>query len=125
MICTSVNQHDRDGLLISMSKENQRKATKPAAGKKVKNRSFRPKQVKSGAPARQEAVGKGAPEPETNTSTSNDPYANAQNYKTLGKVVLRNEFYRDGFRALLILTLLEAVIIIGLILFMLFVIHVH
>lgn len=111
-----------------MSKENQRKLTKPAAGKKVKNRSFRPKQTKSGAPARAEAVGKGAPAPETatsNVSSTNDPYGNAQNYKTLGKVVLRNEFYRDGFRALLILTLLEAVIIIGLILSMLFVIHVH
>lgn len=44
---------------------------------------------------------------------------------SLDKVVLRNEFYRDGYRTLLKLALLEALIIVGLIFSMLFVIHVH
>lgn len=38
---------------------------------------------------------------------------------------MRNEFYRDGYRTLLKLALLEALIIVGLIFSMLFVIHVH
>ena len=40
----------------------------------------------------------------------------------LGSVVIRNEFYRDGYRTLLKLALLEGIIIIGLILAMFFLI---
>lgn len=43
----------------------------------------------------------------------------------LGHVVVRNEFYRDGYRTLLKVALLEAVVIIGLILAMFYVIQVH
>lgn len=43
----------------------------------------------------------------------------------LGAVVIRNEFYRDGYRTMLKVALLQAVIIVGLIGAMLFVIHVH
>jgi intracellular multiplication protein IcmL len=43
--------------------------------------------------------------------------------KGLGTVVVRNQYYRDGYRALLQLALLEAAIIIGLIFAIFFVIH--
>ncbi len=41
----------------------------------------------------------------------------------LGTVVVRNEFYRDGYRTLLKIALLEAVVIIGLILVMIYIIN--
>lgn len=43
----------------------------------------------------------------------------------LGAVVIRNEFYRDGYRSLLKLALLQAIIIVGLIGAVFFVIHSH
>lgn len=50
---------------------------------------------------------------------------NPEIIKGLGAVVLRNEFYRDGYRAMQKITILLAMIILGLIGAMLFVIHVH
>ncbi len=43
----------------------------------------------------------------------------------LGTVVIRNEFYRDGYRSLLKLTLIQSVVILGLIGAMYYVISVH
>lgn len=43
----------------------------------------------------------------------------------LSTVVIRNEFYRDGYRSILKLAVIQGFIIIGLILAMFFVIHVH
>ena len=43
----------------------------------------------------------------------------------LGTVVVRNEFYRDGYRGLLRLTVLQGLIIAGLIGALYFVVHVH
>lgn len=43
----------------------------------------------------------------------------------LGKVVVRNEFYRDGYRNLLRLTVLQSLIILGLVGAMYFVVEVH
>jgi len=43
----------------------------------------------------------------------------------LGTVVIRNEFYRDGYRSLLRLAMLEGLIIIGLLLAIFYVIKVH
>ena len=43
----------------------------------------------------------------------------------LGTVIVRNEFYRDGYRSLLRLTLILGLILLGLIGCMYFVIHVH
>lgn len=45
--------------------------------------------------------------------------------KGLGTVVVRNEFYRDGYRALLRIAILEAVVILGLIAAMFFVVYVN
>ena len=43
----------------------------------------------------------------------------------LGSVIIRNEFYRDGYRTLLKIALLEGIVIIGLILAMFYVISVN
>lgn len=43
----------------------------------------------------------------------------------LGRVVLRNEYYRDGYRLALRISVVQSFIIIGLIAAMFFVIHVH
>lgn len=48
-----------------------------------------------------------------------------QSLKGLGSVVVRNEYYRDGFRTMQKISLLQAIIILGLIAAMLFVIQVH
>lgn len=56
----------------------------------------------------------GAPGPETD-----------QAFKGLGSVVIRNEFYRDGYRSLLKIAVIEAMIIIALIAVMFYVIHIH
>lgn len=49
----------------------------------------------------------------------------AQALRGLGSVVIRNEFYRDGYRSLLKIAVIEAVIILGLIAVMFYVIHIH
>lgn len=43
----------------------------------------------------------------------------------LGIVVVRNEFYRDGYRSLLRIAVLQGVVIVGLIGVMLYVVHIH
>lgn len=43
----------------------------------------------------------------------------------LGKIVLRNEYYRDGYRLALRVALIQSVVIVGLIMAMFFVIKVH
>ncbi len=54
------------------------------------------------------------------------PSAPAQEDLTgLGTVVIRNEFYRDGYRSLLRLTIIQGFVILALIGAMYFVIHVH
>ncbi|MBL4803771.1 MAG: type IVB secretion system apparatus protein IcmL/DotI [Alphaproteobacteria bacterium] len=51
--------------------------------------------------------------------------AAAEDVSGLGRVVVRNEFYRDGYRTLLRLTLILSIIIVGLIGAMYFVIQTH
>jgi intracellular multiplication protein IcmL len=48
-----------------------------------------------------------------------------QDSSGLGRVIIRNEFYRDGYRSLLKIAILQGVIIIGLLGAMYFVIQVH
>ncbi len=51
--------------------------------------------------------------------------AAAEDVSGLGRVVVRNEFYRDGYRTLLRLTLILSIVIVGLIGAMYFVIQTH
>lgn len=51
--------------------------------------------------------------------------ADGEDMSALGKVVLRNEYYRDGYRNALRIAVVQSVAIIGLILAMFFVVHVH
>ena len=50
---------------------------------------------------------------------------NTEGVGKLETVVIRNEFYRDGYRAILKLAVLQGLIIIGLIAAMFYVIHIH
>lgn len=50
---------------------------------------------------------------------------NPESIGTLGAVVLRNEFYRDGYRSMLKLAVFQGIIILGLIGLMFFVVHIH
>jgi len=63
------------------------------------------------------------PAQDKGTPASEKPSAEAM--KGLGTVIVRNEYYKDGYRALLKLALLEGVIIFGLVLAMFFVVHTH
>lgn len=82
-------------------------ASKPGGGK-ARPRSFRPQQA--AAAPRSPAPQGGGDVPDT---------------KGLGVVVLRNEFYRDGYRSMLRLVLLQGAIILGLIAVMFYVVHIH
>jgi intracellular multiplication protein IcmL len=86
---------------------------KKAASGKSNPRSI--KAAKKGAAAARPTEARKAP-----AKKSND-----QDVGPLGAVVIRNEFYRDGYRSILKLAVLQAVIIIGLIAAMFFVIHTH
>ncbi len=43
----------------------------------------------------------------------------------LGAVVIRNEFYRDGYRVLQSIAIMQAMIICALVFIMLYVVHIH
>lgn len=64
---------------------------------------------------------KKAPSKTANAPAGQDP----EEVSGLGRVVVRNEFYRDGYRSLLRLTFLQSVIIVGLLGAMYYVIHIH
>jgi intracellular multiplication protein IcmL len=81
----------------------------PAAGGKAKPRRFRPE----GAPP---AEGKAQAAPLA------DPAIDQSN---LGKVVVRNEFYRDGYRSILRLAVFQSMVILGLVGLCFFIVHVH
>lgn len=91
--------------------ENDPKKPPKAAGGKANPRKFKP----SRGPDRR-SQGRAA---------DAAPSARGQEIGNLGAVVVRNEFYRDGYRTILKLALLQTVVIIGLIGAMLFVVHIH
>lgn len=63
--------------------------------------------------------------PETKQHTDNPDTEEGQNVSGLGAVILRNEFYRDGYRSMLRLSLIQGAVILGLIAAMFFVVHTH
>ncbi len=68
---------------------------------------------------------KPAPEKAQKPSPNPSPDPSGEDSTGLGKVVIRNEFYRDGYRSLLRLSLLQGLVILGLLGAMYFVIQVH
>ncbi|HEY8190992.1 MAG TPA: type IVB secretion system apparatus protein IcmL/DotI [Alphaproteobacteria bacterium] len=62
---------------------------------------------------------------EADAATAAAVTQNSENMGALGAVVLRNQFYRDGYRSMLKLVVLQGIIILGLIAAMFFVIKVH
>lgn len=93
-----------------MADKNTPKKPKKAPGGKANPRKFKP------------APGTGAPMPADKAAA---PTAKGQQIGNLGAVVVRNEFYRDGYRTILKLALLQTLVILGLIGAMLFVVHIH
>mgnify|MGYP006285059857 CR=1 FL=1 len=88
---------------------------KPVAqGAKANPRNFRPgaKQQQGAAPA-------------AGAAPAGAAASNPQDTSGLGAVVVRNEFYRDGYRTALRIALIEAVIIFGLIITLFYVVHIH
>ncbi len=83
--------------------------TDDAADKGANPRNIRPNTRTAGAPGQ---VRKPPPKPENDTSG-------------LGRVVVRNEFYRDGYRLALRIAVIQAFVIFGLIGAMFFIIAVH
>lgn len=53
------------------------------------------------------------------------PQPGQENIGTLGAVVIRNEFYRDGYRSVLKLAVFQSLIILGMIGVIFFVVHIH
>ena len=73
-----------------------------------------------------------APETATNEApeqsadqTTTEAQTEKQDSSGLGTVVIRNEFYRDGYRSLLKMTLIQSIAILGLIGAMYYIIKIH
>jgi intracellular multiplication protein IcmL len=101
-----------------MSEENKRKRPPSPSGGKANPRTLKQaKQKRAGAssPVKRPAEGRGKP---VKAPSEGD-------VPPLGMVVLRNEFYRDGYRSMLKLVVIQGVIILGMIVAMFFVIHTH
>lgn len=80
------------------------------AGGKAKPRRFKPDEA---PPAR------GREKPAAKPAAGSDDLSN------LGKVVVRNEFYRDGYRSILRLAVFQSIAILGMVGLCFFVVHVH
>lgn len=94
----------------------QKNAPPQAAGKRARAAvaaKGRPDPAKAGAAK----VGAGEAAAETEGP--------AENIGALGAVVVRNEFYRDGYRSVLKLAVLQSIVIVGLVVAVFFVVHTH
>lgn len=69
--------------------------------------------------------GKKGAAPEAEESEASSAAVDSDNVGSLGAVVMRNDFYRDGYRAALKLAVLQCIVIVGLIGAMFFVIQTH
>ncbi len=95
--------------------DEQTAPVKRPKGGKANPRSFRPG---GAAPAQRPSATAGAsPEKEDGSESAFG--------QGLGNVIVRNEFYRDGYRSLLKVAIIQGVIIVGLIAVMLYVVHIH
>ncbi|HPQ51309.1 MAG TPA: type IVB secretion system apparatus protein IcmL/DotI [Alphaproteobacteria bacterium] len=74
----------------------------------------------SAGSAKQQATVKSEP-----SSATSDMEAEAELLKSVGSVIVRNEFYRDGYRSILRIAIIEALIILALVAAMFFIIEVH
>jgi len=88
------------------------------------SRSAAARVVKEGVKAGRAAPGKKKPSKKAPAGASpEEQAADPDNIGALGAVVLRNQFYRDSYRTLLKIAVLESLVIIGLIAAMFFVIQ--
>jgi intracellular multiplication protein IcmL len=68
---------------------------------------------------------KPAARPTADTGEEGGAPVNPKSIKGLGAVVIRNEFYRDGYRVLQSVAVMQAVVICALVAIMAYVIHIH
>ena len=115
-----------------------RKKQKPSGGKKNPRR-FKPPAAQQGGDAQTPQGGQGQrkrpPQQQRPAGQGQRPgkqrtgapprASSTEETRGLEQVVVRNEFYRDGYRTLLKVALVEGLVIIGLIAAMFFVVHVH
>lgn len=94
----------------------------PGAGKPMRRPAGQPVR-----PAPKAGVRKKAPPPPPKSKAASGKQAEAApaNAGNLGAVVMRNEFYRDGYRSLLRLAVIQSIVIVGLIAAMFLVINIH
>ena len=95
---------------------------------KVNPRNFRPKGAPSAANAGNPAQLKGGKRERIESklaSSSAKKVADGQSVRGLGAVVVRNEFYRDGYRNMLRVVVAESLIILLLVCVMFYVVHIH
>lgn len=92
--------------------QNRPSGVKPTGGKKANPRKFKPQGApnQAAAAASKRQVAKGS---------------KGEDIGNLGAVVIRNEFYKDGYRSILKLAVFQSLIIISLIGAMFFIIHIH
>lgn len=88
-----------------------------------------PRNIRPAVPARPQSGGASpasSPEPAPGASAMpTEAELEIEMLKSVGSVIVRNEFYRDGYRSILRIALIEAVIIVGLLGAMYFIIQVH
>src|ERR1700744_2982295 len=104
-----------------MSDETQEKTTASNTPKEAKRPAEVPSQT--GDPARRARMA--AREKAEGKKASADTTVPVGETENLGKVVIRNDFYRDGYRAILKVAVIQGFIIVGLILAMFYIIHTH
>lgn len=125
-----------------MSEENSKSPPKQsvASGQKANPRNFRPANAgepqaeksvkqppagKSKAKAKPAAPNKQKSGQANDTKTSAKPGADQGDTRGLGAVVVRNEFYRDGYRNMLRVVVAQSFIILFMICVMFYVVHIH
>jgi intracellular multiplication protein IcmL len=91
-----------------------------------KDKATKRKSAVRSAPAKKgKAVKKGAAGARPKDAKAKSDKKPKEEVPPLTKMVIKNEFYRDGYRSILKLAVLQAIVIIGLIGAMFFVIHAH
>ncbi|MDD3020253.1 MAG: type IVB secretion system apparatus protein IcmL/DotI [Alphaproteobacteria bacterium] len=90
------------------------------------NKSPNPRNIR---PSEQAAAQSSSKKEESKDKSSAPRMSDAENevemLKSVGSVIVRNEFYRDGYRSILRIAVIEAIIILALIGAMYFIIEVH
>lgn len=109
-------------LAHSASQNKPAPQNKSASQRKPGQRPVRPQKSQAASQAASQA---GSPAKMAGNKAGSKNAAARNSVPGLGAIMKRNEYYRDGYRSLQRIALIQSVVIIGLILAMFFVINVH